>query len=130
MSGLTAMYVEFDIHRDYWMNANDRDHWTKRRAQTEYLRTLAKAEFQNARHKFATPVHILARICIPTNRRFDPPNAAPTVKALIDGIVDAGVIPDDDHEHVPRVSFERGPKTGKPKTYRVALSLTPIGEPQ
>lgn len=33
-------------------------------------------------------------------RRRDPGNWAPSVKAVIDGIVDAGVLPDDNHERL------------------------------
>jgi hypothetical protein len=42
-----------------------------------------------------------------TTRRWRPDVAAcyPTVKAAIDGIVDAGVIPDDDDRHLLAVTF-------------------------
>lgn len=117
----------FDVHRDYWLNANQRLHWAQRKTRTAYLRHLAWAG-SGDRLVFSVPVHVLATISTPTNSRFDPPNAAPTVKALIDGLVDAGVLADDDHEHVPRVSFERGPKTGKPGLYRIRLTLTSAGD--
>jgi len=123
---VSGVYVSFDIHRDYWLNANQRMHWAQRKNRTAYLRELAATSCHQAR-RFKEPVHIVATVSTPTNSRFDPPNAAPTVKALIDGIVDAGVIPDDDHEHVPRVSFERGPKTGKRGRYKITLTLEPAG---
>jgi hypothetical protein len=39
-----------------------------------------------------------------TNRRVDGDNAAPTLKYLIDGLVQAGVLPDDNSERVLRSS--------------------------
>jgi hypothetical protein len=44
--------------------------------------------------------HVAAFIGYPRNGKADPANAAPTVKALIDGMVDAGVWPDDDSTYV------------------------------
>lgn len=43
------------------------------------------------------------------NRRSlpDPGNAYPVVKAALDGIVDAGVIPDDTGAHVDRITLHR-----------------------
>ena len=121
---------EFGVHRDYWLNANQRLHWAQRKTRTAHLRRkaelLARANLSRGGNPAATPVHIVATVSTPTNSRFDPPNAAPTVKALIDGLVDAGVIPDDDHHHVPRVSFERGPKTGEPGFYRIVLDLQEV----
>lgn len=43
-----------------------------------------------------------------TYGRYDPTNWEPTWKALLDGLVDVGVLPDDSHRFVPRVSFEPG----------------------
>lgn len=43
-----------------------------------------------------------------TYGRYDPTNWGPTWKALLDGLVDVGVLPDDSVRHVPRVSFEGG----------------------
>lgn len=37
-----------------------------------------------------------------TKRRRDPDNATGSLKAAYDGIVDAGVVPDDDWEHMER----------------------------
>lgn len=42
-------------------------------------------------------------VCVyhaPDRRRRDPANWAPTAKALVDGLVDAGVLADDDAKHV------------------------------
>lgn len=41
------------------------------------------------------PVRVFAEFRFPTRHRRDTPNLYPTAKALIDGIVDAGVLSDD-----------------------------------
>ena len=41
-------------------------------------------------------VHVHGR----TRARTDPANAYPTIKACVDGLVDAGVLPDDDAAHL------------------------------
>lgn len=43
----------------------------------------------------APPARVWAEFTFPTNHRRDTGNLYPTVKALVDGIVDAGVLPDD-----------------------------------
>ena len=68
----------------------------------------------------------VAIVGYPTARRADPPNSAPTVKALLDGAVDAGLLPDDDHRHVPRTSYERGPDTRERGVYLVTIRLEPL----
>lgn len=46
-------------------------------------------------HPFLLPVRVLAEFRFPTNHRRDTGNLYPTVKALVDGLVDAGVLVDD-----------------------------------
>lgn len=43
-----------------------------------------------------------------TRGRYDPTNWEPTWKALLDGLVDVGVLPDDNHRYLSRVSFVPG----------------------
>lgn len=43
--------------------------------------------------------------------RFDPANWYPSFKAAIDGLVDAGVLEDDDHTRLVGPDMRRGPKT-------------------
>lgn len=41
-------------------------------------------------------------------RRLDASNYAPTVKALVDGVVDAGALPDDSGKHVIAETYKAG----------------------
>lgn len=58
------------------------------------------------------------------NRRRDPHNLVATLKSIEDGIVDAGVVPDDTPEYVPPTTPVIDPPTGKPgRLYVVVREL-------
>lgn len=58
------------------------------------------------------PVRIVAAVCRDTTRgRSDASNRQPTVKAVIDGLVDAGVFPDDSDRWVKALTIVAGPVT-------------------
>lgn len=90
-----------------WLSLNDRDHYRARAAKVKAWRTYAE---QTAR---AAGIPTLGRATITghiyKNRagRYDPHNLFATLKACIDGIVDAGVLADDDHTHL-RAALEHG----------------------
>lgn len=84
-----------------WLSANSR---TDRRAQTADRRTWRSAAFVWARkRKLPTGlarVHITATCAFPNQRRRDVANWYPTIKAAVDGLVDYGLIADDDDAHL------------------------------
>jgi hypothetical protein len=57
--------------------------------------------------------------------RFDPPNWYPSFKAALDGLVDAGVLDDDDHTRVIGPDMRPGPKVPKGRIALVIQELTP-----
>jgi len=58
-----------------------------------------------------------------TKRRRDPDNDNASLKSAYDGIVDAGLIPDDDYDHLQRLP----PSTGIDREYpRVVLTITRV----
>jgi hypothetical protein len=59
---------------------------------------------------YAGPVHIFAHVYKPRGGRYDPNNLWPTVKAVVDGLVDAGFLVDDDHAHVIGPDMRHGGK--------------------
>lgn len=113
-----------------WITANGRIHWRERARRTKGIR--AKAKFLAEQQlREGTLTHMLraqavAVVEMPTSRRSDPGNAAPTVKAVIDGLVDAGVLPDDDRDHLIGPDYRPGPKTGIAGHYRIHLHLMPL----
>ena len=118
------MTIDLDIPANLWLTANGRLHWAAKASRTKRIRRLALLLAQ--KHPAMGRANLHAVISYPTARRADPANASPTVKAALDGIVDAGVLDDDDHVHVPETTYSRGPDTGRPGVYRVSLRLEPL----
>lgn len=104
------------------LTSNQRHHWQAKARLTKALRTttawIAKAQGVGP---VDGPVRITAVIHPKTARRFDPHNYQPSVKAAIDGLVDAGVFPDDDSKVVHAVTFEAGPKNPDGWTIRLVI---------
>jgi crossover junction endodeoxyribonuclease RusA len=118
--------VAFTIPADLWLSANDRRHWADKAKRTKGLRQLGYYELPNEllSANLGT-THVAAFIGYPRNGRVDPANAAPTVKALIDGMVDAGVWPDDDSTYVIGPTYLRDKASGQAGVHTVRLVLTP-----
>jgi hypothetical protein len=58
-------------------------------------------------------VHIIARCHATDARRRDVGNLYPSAKALVDGLVDYGLIPDDDDRHLIGPDMRRGAQVSK-----------------
>jgi hypothetical protein len=93
-----------------WINANDRTHWTRRKFLTGNWRQASGYAARAARIRpFAGQVDITIRIHkARAGGRWDPHNLMPTGKAAIDGLVDAGVMPDDSRKFLRVTSIEAG----------------------
>jgi crossover junction endodeoxyribonuclease RusA len=94
------------------MNANDREHWSKRAKVSSLLRTTARAQCKSI-PKGLQKVKIKAIYYAPDNRRRDVSNLFPSCKAIVDGIVDAGVIKDDNDKYVTSLEMVRAPENIK-----------------
>jgi hypothetical protein len=79
------------------LTANDRDgHWGRRHRNTAQLRGAAVLAARAAKLPALERARIVAVVRPPKEpRRMDPANTYPTVKAYIDGLVKAGLLPDD-----------------------------------
>ena len=82
-----------------FINSNSRDHRHQVAKMTKAWRETAAKRAQGI-PPFGGQVHIIAHIFKPRGGRWDPNNLWPTIKAAVDGLVDAGVLLDDDHSHV------------------------------
>lgn len=111
------------VPRELWMSANQRPHWAVKAKCTKHLRLLANAEARAARLGTFSQVHITAFIGYPTATKADAENAAPSVKACIDGLRDAGVIPDDNSEHVIGPDYRREVGKAPKGTHTIRLVL-------
>jgi hypothetical protein len=57
-------------------------------------------------------VQVTCYVVIAGKRRLDPANYAPAAKAVVDGLVAEGIIPDDDWKHVTGPDMRVMPGTG------------------
>jgi hypothetical protein len=94
-----------------WVNANDRGHWRPRAALIAEWRRAGAIYARQARlPRIDPPVVLTAYVHRIDNRRADAQNMAPTIKAVVDGIVDHGVLPDDANKYVAATIIKPGPK--------------------
>lgn len=85
------------------LHAHNTGHWRGKSKLIKELRTLAKLECRKAmkgkRPKWAKAT-IHYRFFFKNNRRRDAVNAKQSMKAAVDGVVDAGLIPDDSWQYL------------------------------
>jgi hypothetical protein len=92
-----------------WINSNQRIHRMQTADLTKAWRTATWALCRNL-GPLNWPVTITAHVWKPRGGRYDPGNLYPTAKACVDGLVDAGLLPDDDHKHVIGPDMRHGGK--------------------
>jgi hypothetical protein len=120
------------------LNANQRIHYRVRSDLTSAIRGAAMAacsENEHMRAALATageaPVlqyaYILGVLHPGSRRRLDPANFYPSFKAAVDGLIDAGVLEDDDHTRVVGPDMRLGPVV---KGARLTLVVQEITEEQ
>jgi crossover junction endodeoxyribonuclease RusA len=85
---------------DKMLNMNSQLHRYTRASRVKQWRTAAFYRAKEAGLRPQGPSIIRWTITFPTMRRRDPHNFFPTLKPIIDGLVDAGVWPDDTPEWV------------------------------
>lgn len=90
-----------------WLSLNDRGNWRKWATPIARWRAYAHEATQKAGVPRLERATITGHIYKNRAGRYDPHNLFPTLKACIDGIVDAGVLADDDHTHL-RAALEHG----------------------
>lgn len=83
-----------------WLNANQRGAWSRRYRAVRAWREASTHATLTTGVLPLRQVYVLAELRFPTNRRRDPGNWYPTVKACIDGLVDAGILRDDNAEQL------------------------------
>ena len=92
-----------------WINTNRRYHHMAKAKLTKAWRLATSLQARDT-PPMRTPVHITATIWKPRTGRYDPNNLADTTKACVDGLVDAGLIPDDSYKEVIGPDHRHGGK--------------------
>lgn len=102
------------------LTANQRFHWRKKAALTKDIRQWARLLFRTT--TLQAPITVQLDWHVNDKRRRDEDNIVPTLKAICDGLVDAGLVPDDTpadmRKEMPRIVF--APDSPK----RLVLTLT------
>ena len=93
-----------------YMSMNDSEHFRAKARRTKAWRTAAKnaagrdvTTTTPGRLRYLPPCIITCTFSVPDRRRRDPANMAATVKPCVDGMVDAGLWPDDTPEYITTV---------------------------
>lgn len=94
-----------------WLNSNMRLHRMQAAKLTAAWREAGRASVGlEGLEPYAGPVHIFAHVYKPRGGRYDAGNLYPTVKAVLDGIVDSGLLVDDSNEYVIGPDMRHGGK--------------------
>lgn len=121
MTGTQTLSIP--VPANEWISANHRMHWTAKASRTKRLRQRGYFE---ARQNGLLPMRrafVTVHVQYASSGRADPANAYPTVKALVDGLVDFGVLTDDDSKHLPEMTFKRTPGKCEKDWHVITLTL-------
>lgn len=109
-----------------WLSANGRKHWTRQREGARAWRQAAALHARSLHLPRLQRAHLLVTFHHATNRRRDAANLAPTVKAVVDGLVDAHVLPDDDDAHLLGPDLRTGPRVDPGRPVRLSVLVTAL----
>lgn len=110
-----------------------RVHWATRARRVKNIRASAQAAARMVSKPWfegmpcSAPVTAEVEVTWPDRRRRDAHNLQPTIKAAIDGIVDAGLLADDSDQHIKALTITATEK--RLKTVGVACYLRIIFTP-
>lgn len=92
-----------------WLTENKRYHHMARARIVRNWRDIAAWRAHRALVPMCLRAHIIAELRFQRPRKRDANNWAPTAKAIVDGLVDAHVFPDDDSTRVVGPDMRMGP---------------------
>jgi len=106
---VTATLVQFTIRvpRPWLLTSNQTLHWAPKSQRTKYIRSLARFETRSRFPRVRLPAASCeVWVTWPDKRHRDTPNTYPTIKACIDGIIDAGLLDDDSDDYIKGVKID------------------------
>lgn len=122
--------LTFEIPKNEWWTQNRRGAWQEKYRRTSAVKQrayiLARNQLRGVTRPSHWPVRVIAKISPLTHGRFDPENAAPMVKAILDAITMTGWWPDDNSLYVTGPDYRPGEPSGNG---RYAITII-IQEPE
>lgn len=115
--------LHFEIPQALYVSQNHRLHFRAKADKVAELRLLGRA-VGSCHDRVETPCHMTVDVGWPDKKLRDRANAAPTWKALIDGLVDAGVLAADDDHHITRETYTSHVEGDKGRIH-LTITLTP-----
>lgn len=109
-----------------WLSANQRRDLRRQTPDRRAWRAAGAAHARAAHLPKLQHVHLVAVLRFPDNRRRDPHNYYPTLKALVDGLVDYGLVPDDSHQYLVGPDIRQGPVLTDRRLGEVVLTVTDL----
>lgn len=109
MGGVAGVTMRFrpPLEAAWSINEERRRHWSWRRNRVEAWRQTTYFSWRSAANRAVrqawprnTPALVTVSLPVKGDRKRDPSNYLPAVKAVVDGLVDAGLWPDDTPEWV------------------------------
>lgn len=119
---MTSEHFSFELIRREFISSNDRLHYKTHGARVAKLVAMGKAASEERGVRFDR-AHLSVTVDWPDRRDRDTPNIWPTVKALEDGLVKGGLLPDDNDRFIlstlfvpstERCTKKRAMRRGKP----------------
>lgn len=105
------------------ISPNDRAHWSKRAECAQVWRTASRLLAKQARIPRMDRISVSLDHWPKTKRRQDTDRISLVAKWCVDGIVDAGVVDDDDSTHVPEVVLRmHPPRADKQRTWLLTIT--------
>lgn len=118
--------VTVDVPDSLWMTSNMRLHWARKAERSRGLRLLGR---NAVRHVPAmTRAHIVCHITYPGGGRADPANSWPTIKPLVDGMVDAGMLPDDNSGCLIGPDMRRASRRAPKHHHHILFQIEELGD--
>lgn len=118
--------LTFEIPKNEWLTQNGRGAWQVKYRRTSAVKQrayiLARNQLRGVPRPSHWPVRVIARVSPLTHGRFDPENAAPMVKAILDAITLTGWWPDDNSLYVTGPDYRRG-DPGDGKAYTITIII-------
>lgn len=111
------------------LTMNRRGHWAKDDPDRAWWRDFGRVHGIMLKARggpIPTPVRVVVSIHWPDKRHRDSNNYAQTGKAIVDGLVTSGLLPDDDDKHLVGPDMRRIPKHGDHLYLSVVIYTTEL----